>query len=478
MSRRVILSSHLCSFCTCLLFGWWVDSHSRLLITGSDCSRKYTFKPMGCEEFRSSSTETDQTKYGLDKGKGWKRVRWYPEQLVYSSCREEERKQETFHPHLARLAVMAITRNDISPPKRFNPVNQSTPARKSSITHDGPSLMSDLFTPFSCSDDRVHCYLPYKDDPSLLSSVSEMIKKIEQQLPSQRIHHIQITLPLYGPGVSCGDRFSKSNGASPSSSCVKRKQSEESSQEEDDDDEWVDIPTDEEETESEEIHKPSTRQAEPAGPRHVSVARTETKKTPVLMDKNHEKAPPTRNKICPECGKAFRTPSALKIHLLSHSDERPFKCSICEKAFKQTAGLLVPRLENIPVYSRHFLFYRAREVDMEAFSAVLPRKNEGIFSGMSISWWNIMLSCQFSLIRFHRTTCNPSSSLADDETTTVHRAHLFLPSIISMTPLVPLHCCCWCCSTHHSPLQCVLHFLSFRWFHCFLLASLATCVNL
>lgn len=43
------------------------------------------------------------------------------------------------------------------------------------------------------------------------------------------------------------------------------------------------------------------------------------------------KSSPDRLHRCHLCNEAFRRPSHLKIHLLSHSGERPFKCNLCEK---------------------------------------------------------------------------------------------------------------------------------------------------
>uniref|UniRef100_A0A8C1XNM7 C2H2-type domain-containing protein n=1 Tax=Cyprinus carpio TaxID=7962 RepID=A0A8C1XNM7_CYPCA len=42
---------------------------------------------------------------------------------------------------------------------------------------------------------------------------------------------------------------------------------------------------------------------------------------------------------CQVCGKTFRLRAQLNAHLRSHSDEKPFKCDNCEKAFKYTWNL-------------------------------------------------------------------------------------------------------------------------------------------
>ncbi|XP_040072218.1 zinc finger protein 665-like isoform X4 [Ixodes scapularis] len=42
---------------------------------------------------------------------------------------------------------------------------------------------------------------------------------------------------------------------------------------------------------------------------------------------------------CPYCPKAFQTKSRLTVHKISHSDKRPFKCPSCPKAFKSKPSL-------------------------------------------------------------------------------------------------------------------------------------------
>uniref|UniRef100_H3A175 Zinc finger protein 628 n=1 Tax=Latimeria chalumnae TaxID=7897 RepID=H3A175_LATCH len=48
-----------------------------------------------------------------------------------------------------------------------------------------------------------------------------------------------------------------------------------------------------------------------------------------------------RSYACTTCGKSFKNASGLSRHQHSHSSERPFKCSICEKTFVQLSNLLV-----------------------------------------------------------------------------------------------------------------------------------------
>lgn len=44
--------------------------------------------------------------------------------------------------------------------------------------------------------------------------------------------------------------------------------------------------------------------------------------------------------ICPGCGKRFNLKGNLKKHYMIHTGERPFRCSICMKAFRQKVSAL------------------------------------------------------------------------------------------------------------------------------------------
>ena len=37
---------------------------------------------------------------------------------------------------------------------------------------------------------------------------------------------------------------------------------------------------------------------------------------------------------CEECGKQLRSSNSLKKHMVSHTDDTPFACDICDKSFK------------------------------------------------------------------------------------------------------------------------------------------------
>ena len=38
---------------------------------------------------------------------------------------------------------------------------------------------------------------------------------------------------------------------------------------------------------------------------------------------------------CSMCSKEFRTKKQLEVHMISHSDERDFKCNFCANAYKR-----------------------------------------------------------------------------------------------------------------------------------------------
>ena len=42
-----------------------------------------------------------------------------------------------------------------------------------------------------------------------------------------------------------------------------------------------------------------------------------------------------KNHACEACGKAFRDVYHLNRHRLSHSDEKPYSCPVCQQRFKR-----------------------------------------------------------------------------------------------------------------------------------------------
>ncbi len=56
--------------------------------------------------------------------------------------------------------------------------------------------------------------------------------------------------------------------------------------------------------------------------------------------KAHQEIHSDYNLVCPECGKGFRRKMNFNSHLLSHSEERRFGCSDCDKWFKWRPHLI------------------------------------------------------------------------------------------------------------------------------------------
>lgn len=48
--------------------------------------------------------------------------------------------------------------------------------------------------------------------------------------------------------------------------------------------------------------------------------------------------------VCKVCGKAYALSQRLKIHMLRHSDERPFACQYCDRQFKLKRALTLHEL--------------------------------------------------------------------------------------------------------------------------------------
>lgn len=48
-----------------------------------------------------------------------------------------------------------------------------------------------------------------------------------------------------------------------------------------------------------------------------------------------------KNCVCGVCGRSFFSESGLKLHMVSHGDEKPFECRFCKKAFARRTNLVV-----------------------------------------------------------------------------------------------------------------------------------------
>ena len=62
---------------------------------------------------------------------------------------------------------------------------------------------------------------------------------------------------------------------------------------------------------------------------------------------------------CPVCGKMFskKRKSNLQVHLRTHTNERPFKCSTCGRSFKQKAHLEKHQEKSCHVMPNDFMPY-------------------------------------------------------------------------------------------------------------------------
>ncbi|XP_044731754.1 zinc finger protein 845-like [Chrysoperla carnea] len=53
----------------------------------------------------------------------------------------------------------------------------------------------------------------------------------------------------------------------------------------------------------------------------------------------HKNQNPARNHLCNICGHATRSPAALRMHLLTHTNERPYPCDHCDKTYRRASHL-------------------------------------------------------------------------------------------------------------------------------------------
>ncbi|XP_013162695.1 PREDICTED: zinc finger protein OZF-like isoform X2 [Papilio xuthus] len=59
-----------------------------------------------------------------------------------------------------------------------------------------------------------------------------------------------------------------------------------------------------------------------------------------------------RDKMCQQCGKAFRDKKGLREHELIHTGERPLSCEICGCTFRQNASLYTHRKRVHKIYNK------------------------------------------------------------------------------------------------------------------------------
>lgn len=243
---------------------------------------------------------------------------------------------------------MVITRADnlsSSEPHPVDPVE----AAKTKITvippRNGSSMAPNLFSSITCSNDQVHCYFPFSKDLSF--SIAEMIKKVKEERPNKRIHHIEVTLSLFNTGIL--QTANRTNGeADDTCPSIARNtnfssgsRSESLADDDDDDDQWTDISSDEMETELVEgMQPPNAPSLSPGQVNIVTNVPTEVA-SPIKKPegKPHYAQSSGSKVICNECGKRFKNPSLLSGHMVKHSTERPWKCVTCGNAYKSRGTL-------------------------------------------------------------------------------------------------------------------------------------------
>ncbi|KAH1008177.1 hypothetical protein HUJ05_008758 [Dendroctonus ponderosae] len=80
--------------------------------------------------------------------------------------------------------------------------------------------------------------------------------------------------------------------------------------------------------------------------------------SPVLSNMKEEVPPekqsvpkPANGKICPECGKSYRSNYKLAEHMTMHTGEKKHKCQMCEKRFRSKMGLAQHEAKHTAAYS-------------------------------------------------------------------------------------------------------------------------------
>eukprot|EP00092_Neocalanus_flemingeri_P010726 GFUD01011554.1.p1 GENE.GFUD01011554.1~~GFUD01011554.1.p1 ORF type:complete len:326 (+),score=87.01 GFUD01011554.1:56-1033(+) len=67
--------------------------------------------------------------------------------------------------------------------------------------------------------------------------------------------------------------------------------------------------------------------------------RPKTKKSKKLNCKNVSELAVSDDNTCGQCGKTFPSAGRLKLHMNVHSEDKPYKCDVCEKGFSAPASL-------------------------------------------------------------------------------------------------------------------------------------------